>query len=75
MCHRNTGPEIMNELSILADAVKASAERAANAIDDALEFVAASEQRIAELEAAAKKYRRHSPSSPLSSRSLEARYW
>ena len=39
------------ELGALADAAKAAAERAAAAIDDALDFIAASNKRIAAMEA------------------------
>jgi hypothetical protein len=41
------------ELGALADAAKAAADRAAAAIDDAIDFIAASNQRIAAQEAAA----------------------
>lgn len=41
------------ELAALADAAKAAAERAAAAIDDALAFIAASDRRIAAMEARA----------------------
>jgi hypothetical protein len=41
------------ELGALADAAQAAAERAAAAIDDALAFIAASNERIAALEASA----------------------
>jgi hypothetical protein len=41
------------ELSALADAAQAAAERAAAAIDDALAYIEASNRRIAEMEAAA----------------------
>ena len=43
------------ELGALADAAAAAAERAISSIDDALQFVDASNQRIAALEAAAKR--------------------
>ncbi len=43
------------ELGALADAAKAAAERAGAAIDSALEFVEASNTRIAALEAAARR--------------------
>jgi hypothetical protein len=46
------------ELSALADAAGAAAERAGDSIDDALQFVDASNQGIASLEAAAKRSRR-----------------
>lgn len=39
------------ELAILADAAKAAAERSSAAIDDALDFIAASNRRIAAMEA------------------------
>ena len=38
-------------LGMLADAAKAAAERAAASIDDALDFIAASNQRIAAMQA------------------------
>ncbi|MBI3156243.1 MAG: hypothetical protein HYZ20_12635 [Burkholderiales bacterium] len=41
------------ELAVLADAAKAAAERASAAIDDALNFIAASNERIAAMEAQA----------------------
>lgn len=41
------------ELDALADAAKAAAERAGGAIDDALDFIAASNKRIAAMEAKA----------------------
>ncbi len=41
------------ELAVLADAAKAAAERASAAIDDALDFIAASNERIAAMEAQA----------------------
>lgn len=41
------------ELDALADAAKAAAERAGAAIDDALDFIAASNKRIAAMEAKA----------------------
>lgn len=43
------------ELGALADAAKGAAERAGAAVDDALEFVDASEARIARIELEAKK--------------------
>jgi hypothetical protein len=43
------------ELGALADAAKGAAERAGAAIDDALEFIAKSNKRIAALEASAAK--------------------
>jgi hypothetical protein len=43
------------ELGALADAAKGAAERAGAAIDDALDFIAASNQRIATMEAKAAK--------------------
>jgi hypothetical protein len=43
------------ELSALADAAKAAADRAGEAIDDALSFIEASNQRIAAMEARAAK--------------------
>jgi hypothetical protein len=43
------------ELGALADAAKAAAERASAAIDSALAFIAASNARIAKLEAGAKR--------------------
>lgn len=42
-------------LAALAEAAQAAAERAGAAIDDALDFIEASNQRIAALEAAARK--------------------
>lgn len=42
------------ELTALADAAQAAAERAAAAIDDALAYIEASNRRIAEMEAAAR---------------------
>ncbi len=41
------------ELGVLADAAKGAADRAGTAIDQALAFIAASETRIAAMEAAA----------------------
>jgi hypothetical protein len=46
------------ELGALADAAKAAADRAAVSINEALEFIAASEKRIAALEAKARRVRR-----------------
>lgn len=46
------------QLGALADAAKAAAERAAASIDDALAFVAASNKRIASLEARVRRARR-----------------
>ncbi|WP_213958933.1 MULTISPECIES: hypothetical protein [unclassified Variovorax] len=43
------------DLGTLADAAKAAADRAGRAIDDALDFIAASNQRIAAMEAKASK--------------------
>ena len=43
------------ELAALADAAKNAADRAGAAIDDALDFIAASNQRIAAMEAKAAK--------------------
>ena len=43
------------ELGALADAAKGAADRAGKAIDDALDFIAASNQRIAAMEAKAAK--------------------
>jgi hypothetical protein len=42
-------------LAALADAAKHAADRAGAAIDDALDFIAASEKRIAAMEASASK--------------------
>jgi hypothetical protein len=44
------------ELTALADAAKAAAERACAAIDDALDFIEASNRRIAAMEARAAKH-------------------
>lgn len=44
-----------DELAALADAAKNAANRAGVAIDDALEFIAASNRRIAAMEAKAAK--------------------
>lgn len=46
------------ELGALADAAKAAAERAGEAIDDALNFINASNRRIAAMEAKATKSQR-----------------
>jgi hypothetical protein len=43
------------ELDALAEAAKTAAERAGSAIDDALDFIAASNKRIAAMEAKAAK--------------------
>lgn len=43
------------ELASLADAAKAAADKAGAAIDDALDFIAASNERIAAMEASASK--------------------
>jgi hypothetical protein len=43
------------EMGALADAAKAAAERAADSIDDALDFIEASNKRIAAMEARAAK--------------------
>lgn len=49
-------PENANaELAALADAAKAASDRAGTAIDEALEFIAASNDRIAAMEANARK--------------------
>jgi hypothetical protein len=45
------------ELAALADAAKGAAERAGKAIDDALEFIEASNRRIAGMEAQAARSR------------------
>lgn len=50
--------EATEEISALADAAKAAAERASASIDDALEFIEASNQRIAALETRARRARR-----------------
>ena len=47
--------EADKELGVLADAAKAAAERAGASIDSALEFIEASNARIAALEARAKR--------------------
>jgi creatinine amidohydrolase/Fe(II)-dependent formamide hydrolase-like protein len=49
---------IDEETGILADAAKAASERAGASIDDALEFIAASNKRIAAMEAKAVKQTR-----------------
>ena len=46
------------QLAALADAAKGAAERAGAAIDDALAFIAASDKRIAAMEARATRARR-----------------
>jgi hypothetical protein len=46
--------DVNDELLVLADAAKGAAERAGAAIDDALDFIEASNRRIAAMEAAAK---------------------
>lgn len=46
------------ELGALADAAKAAAERASRSIDDALDFIEASNKRIAALEARAARGRK-----------------
>lgn len=46
------------ELGALADAAKAAAERASRSIDDALDFIEASNRRIAALEARAARGRK-----------------
>jgi len=46
------------ELGAVADAAKAAADRASKSIDDALEFIAASDRRIAALEARAARAQR-----------------
>jgi hypothetical protein len=50
--------EADEELGALADAAKAAADRAGASIDEALEFIAASNKRIAALEANAAKPRK-----------------
>jgi hypothetical protein len=47
--------EADEELGALADAAKGAAERAGRSIDDALEFIDASNKRIAALETTAKR--------------------
>ena len=47
-----------DELTLLADAAKGAADRAASAIDDGLEVIAASNRRIAAMEADAAQSRR-----------------
>ena len=49
------------ELAALADAAGAAAERAGAAIDDALDFIEASNRRIAEMEAQARAVRGSAP--------------
>jgi hypothetical protein len=51
--------ETDEELGVLADAAKGAADRAGAAIDDALDFIEASNKRIATLEAKAAKH--HAP--------------
>lgn len=46
--------EADEEIAVLADAAQAAAERAGAAIDDALDFIEASNRRIAEMEARAR---------------------
>ena len=53
-----TSSEADAELSVLADAAKSAADRAAQSIDDALAFIEASEKRIAVMEAKAGKGRK-----------------
>lgn len=48
-------PEAQEELGSLADAAKAAATRAAASIDDALQFIDASNERIAALESKARR--------------------
>ncbi|MCU0842888.1 MAG: hypothetical protein MUC79_14405 [Thiobacillaceae bacterium] len=43
------------ELAALAEAARAAAERAGDAIDEALDFIAASNRRIADMEARARQ--------------------
>jgi hypothetical protein len=47
--------EADEELAVLADSARAAADRAAAAIDDALDFIEASNRRIAAMEAQAPK--------------------
>lgn len=47
--------EADKELGALADAAKGAADRAGSAIDDAMSFIAASNKRIASMEAVAAK--------------------
>ena len=56
--------EAEEELGALTDAAKRAAERASASIDSALEFIAASNKRIAALEAAAKRSPRKKIRSP-----------
>jgi len=51
--YQSTGAD--EELGVLADAAKAAAERASASIDRALDFIEASNKRIAALEAAARR--------------------
>ena len=46
--------DVSDELLVLADAAKGAADRAGAAIDDALDFIEASNRRIAAMEAAAR---------------------
>jgi hypothetical protein len=55
--------EADEELAALADAARAAAERAAASIDDALDFIEASNRRIAAMEAKAARPRRTAPRS------------
>ncbi len=48
------------ELAVLADAARTAADKAGAAIDDALDFIAASNKRIAAMEAKARKARKPS---------------
>lgn len=52
--------ETDEQLGVLADAAKAAAERAGAAIDEALDFIEASNSRIAALEARARRGARRS---------------
>lgn len=47
--------EADEELAVLADAAKSAADRACQAIDDALDFIVESNQRIAAMEATSSK--------------------
>ena len=47
--------EADEELGVLADSAKAAAERAGAAIDDALDFIAASDRRIEAMESEARR--------------------
>lgn len=53
--------ETNEQLGALADAAKAAAARAGAAIDDALDFIQASNRRIAALEAKARRGARRGP--------------